>query len=760
MIYELNIFAVVVFAIIVAFTLGISFYLGSKAKSAAGFFAAGGRIHWFVNGVAFAGDYLSAASFLGICGMIAFSGYDGFLYSIGYLAGWIVALFVIAEPLKRMGKYTFADALDSKFNSRAIKLTAAVSTLAVSIFYLIPQMVGAGVLIQPLFGLPHYAGVLLVGVVVIVIVVTAGMVSTTYVQFLKGSLLVVFSAVLTVMILNRGFNIDESQSENLRPYEATREEFREPIPGEELVEPTGEWKKHNYIRFRNLKETKKKQVGEVITWVEVKLEDGKTGFLPCQTKTVTADGDVLVNGLPQGRDKGETDLKPVGFIKSLPPGDSPAEPESENKKSSSKTNAPENSQPETTPGSSLGEPAGSNLGQPGKVELGQPGGVDLGAPAKKGSGSESPDPDGAALGAPSGVQLGQPEGNASPDGGDTLGAPGGGDSAAPKATRTKTGPLGPLEFFSTLHDSEVILWGKDVIRNEDGSVTTVYYPKPTPGSEILRPGNHPRFKGIRSDDPTDKLNFLSLMLALFCGTAALPHILIRYYTVKDQASARKSTIVGIGSIGFFYVLTLYLGLGAMTSGAMDVTNSNMAAPLLAKSMKTWLFAVISAIAFTTVLGTVSGLIVASSGAVVHDLMSSVFKIEMNDHAKVRVAKIASVVVGGIAIVLGILFEKMNVSYLVGWAFSVAASANLPALVMLLFWKGTTKQGIASAIFVGMVSSLGWILLSGDTYSQVYGIDASKSIIPFSQPGIVTIPLGFLTLIVVSLMTRKSETAAG
>src|SRR6187401_110101 len=141
-----------VFAVFVAFVLGISFYLGAKAKSAKGYFAAHGQVGWFVNGVAFAGDYLSAASFLGICGMIAFFGYDGFLYSIGYLAGWVVALFVIAEPLKRLGKYTFADALDKKFNSRGIKLVAAISTLAVSVFYLMPQMVGAGVLIKPLLG--------------------------------------------------------------------------------------------------------------------------------------------------------------------------------------------------------------------------------------------------------------------------------------------------------------------------------------------------------------------------------------------------------------------------------------------------------------------------------------------------------------------------------------------------------------------------------------------------------------------------------
>ena len=147
--------AVIVFVLFVALVLGLSFYFARRSKSAAGYYAAGGNIHWSVNGIAFAGDYLSAASFLGICGMIATAGYDGFLYSIGYLAGWIVALFVVAEPMKRLGKYTFTDALDSRFNSRGIQLAAAISTLVVSIFYLIPQMVGAGVLVTPLLGLPH-----------------------------------------------------------------------------------------------------------------------------------------------------------------------------------------------------------------------------------------------------------------------------------------------------------------------------------------------------------------------------------------------------------------------------------------------------------------------------------------------------------------------------------------------------------------------------------------------------------------------------
>jgi cation/acetate symporter len=192
----------------------------------------------------------------------------------------------------------------------------------------------------------------------------------------------------------------------------------------------------------------------------------------------------------------------------------------------------------------------------------------------------------------------------------------------------------------------------------------------------------------------------------------------------------------------------------MTSGALDPTDSNMAAPLLARSISELLFAIISAIAFTTVLGTVSGLILASAGAVTHDLIESIGSIRLTDHERVRLAKLASVVVGVIAIALGILFKELNVSYLVGWAFSVAASANLPALVMLLFWPRTTRQGVVAAVIVGMTSSLAWILLSGDTFASVYGLDRADSPVPFSQPGIVTIPLGFITLVVVSLATRR------
>ncbi|MCH2202096.1 MAG: cation acetate symporter [Fuerstiella sp.] len=645
MIYEAASEAVVLFFLFVGFTLGLSFWLGRKAKSSAGYFAAHGEIPWFVNGIAFAGDYLSAASFLGICGMIAFYGYDGFLYSIGYLAGWIVALFVVAEPMKRLGKFTFADALDARFNSRGIRTAAGISTLAVSIFYLIPQMVGAGVLVQPLLGFEHWQGVLLVGAVVIMIVVTAGMVSTTWVQFLKGSLLVIFSAILTWLILDRGFEVksggeDGYQFTTWKAPRSVLKSYDVPIPelgGRRIVKPEGAWK--DSPEFLRLKDAD----SDRITYWFLESENGveSVNVVEAQSITKQTGQPDLVNGETLGTKKGEAELHPVGFISQLP------------------------------------------------------------------------------------------------------------------NEQKSTGPVGLGSFFSILQNSKVVLWRSKTVKVSDDTTTTVYYQKETPGSHILRPGEHPRFAGIRGTNFWGRLNFISLMLALFCGTASLPHILIRYYTVKDEQSARKSTIVGIASIGFFYILTLYLGLGAMTSGAMDVTNSNMAAPLLARSMNTWLFAAISAIAFTTVLGTVSGLILASAGAVTHDLVNNFRSHPLTDAQQVRVAKIASVFVGGIAIVLGIVFKGLNVSYLVGWAFSVAASANLPALIMILFWRGATRQGVIAAIITGMTSSLGWILLSADTFQKVYGID-SGGYTPFTQPGIVTIPLGFVTLIIVSLLTRDSR----
>jgi cation/acetate symporter len=251
------------------------------------------------------------------------------------------------------------------------------------------------------------------------------------------------------------------------------------------------------------------------------------------------------------------------------------------------------------------------------------------------------------------------------------------------------------------------------------------------------------------------MNFLSLMLALFFGTSALPHILIRYYTVPSQRAARKSTIVAIAAIGFFYILTLYMGLGAMSGGVIDVESSNMSSPLLAKSFGIGIFSIISAIAFATVLGTVSGLIVASSGAIAHDFVDMYLKVEMTDKQKVRAGKLAAFSVGILAILLGIAFKGMNVSFLVGLAFAVAASANLPSILAVIFWKKTTSQGIAASIITGVVSSVGIILLSPSMFER-YGLPKSDAIIPLDNPGIISIPLSIIVLVVVTLVTGKKE----
>jgi cation/acetate symporter len=319
---------------------------------------------------------------------------------------------------------------------------------------------------------------------------------------------------------------------------------------------------------------------------------------------------------------------------------------------------------------------------------------------------------------------------------------------------TETGKLSVFEFLAAITDKETIVrtWKTTSFTDAAGEKVTIYYPHDVSGDRIMRPGLKFKVEGTL----LERLDFLSLMIALFLGTAALPHILIRYYTVPSPSSARKSTIVAIAAIGFFYILTLFMGLGAMVNGSMNPADSNMAAPLLARSFGEMLFAIISAIAFATVLGTVSGLIVAASGAVAHDLFDRYFRIKMDDRQKVLAGKISAFVIGGIAIVLGIIFKGMNVSFLVGLAFAVAASANLPAIIMLLFWKRTTAKGIASSIIVGIVSSLGLIALSPELYT-LYGLNPLDAPIPFNNPGIISIPLSFLTLVVVSLLTQKPKT---
>lgn len=634
MIYVASPLAIGIFVAFVLGVLGMSSFFARKTQSASGYYAAGGSIHWAVNGVAFAGDYLSAASFLGICGMIAFDGYDGFLYSIGYLAGWVVALFLVAEPMKRFGKYTFTDALNYKFNSKGIELASAISTLIVSLCYLIPQMVGAGDLVTPLLGLQHHWGVIIVGIIVIYIVATAGMTSTTYVQFIKGGLLVVFSTILSIAIFMNGISkIPYEGYHDFKTITATVTDGNVTAVDDPtytvagvLADPKKPEKKFVKLQKEGLS-----------TWWSIAEKDGATVLKEALSVTKTADKKELYNGAPKADKR---------FFQ---------------------------------------------VGHAAKIVM---------------------------------------------DGQEV----------------EKTGPIGPFKFLSIVQQSEVVRFSKTLL--EDGTdKVTVYSQNPTPGSDIMRPGL--KFKVDKGSTFMSKLNFVSLMLALFFGTAALPHILIRYYTVPSPKDARKSTIVAIGSIGFFYILTVFMGLGAMLTGVIDLNSSNMSAPLLAKFFGIFIFSCISAIAFSTVLGTVSGLIVAASGAVAHDLLTNYMGLEMTDKGQVTAGKIAAVCIGILAMILGIIFKGINVSFLVGLAFAVASAANLPSILMMLFWKKTTAQGIICSIFVGIVTSLVIILLSPATYVDLYKTTAIAPI-PLDNPGIVAIPLSFLTLVVVSLLTQKEK----
>ncbi len=629
MIYAASPLAVGIFVAFVLGVLGLSSFFARKTQTAQGYYAAGGTIHWGVNGIAFAGDYLSAASFLGICGMIAFDGYDGFLYSIGYLAGWVVALFLVAEPLKRYGKFTFTDALNFKFNSKGIELAAAISTLIVSTCYLIPQMVGAGDLVTPLLGLDHHWGVLIVGVIVIYIVATAGMTSTTYVQFIKGGLLVVFSTILSIAIFVNGINKKPYDSyHDFKSLTATMTDGKVTAVSDAGYTIAGDVKndKGQFIKL---------QKDGMMSWWSLAEKDGVSTLKETLNVTNTADGKVLYNGAPKADQR---------FFQ---------------------------------------------VGHANKIVM---------------------------------------------DGKEV----------------DKTGAVGPIKFLATVNQSEVVRFTKLLVVDGKDKVT-IWKQNITAGSDIMKPGL--KFKVDKGSTFLTKLNFVSLMLALFLGTSALPHVLIRYYTVPSPKDARKSTIVAIGSIGFFYCLTVFMGLGAMLTGVIDVQSSNMSAPLLAKFFGVVLFSCISAIAFSTVLGTVSGLIVAASGAVAHDLITNYMGIQLTDKGQVKAGKISAVCVGIVAMILGIVFKGINVSFLVGLAFAVAAAANLPAIIMMLFWKKTTAHGIVASIFVGIVTSIVIILFSPATYADLYKTTAIAPI-PLDNPGIIAIPLSFITLVVVSLLTQK------
>ncbi len=634
MTYEAAPLAVGLFILFVLAVLGISFYFARRTQNAKDYYAAGGQIHWTINGVAFAGDYLSAASFLGIAGMIAFYGYDGFLYSIGFLAGWMVALFVVAEAIKRRGKYTLSDALDSAFHSRGIQLMAGISALVVSVCYLIPQMVGAGALVTPLMGLPQEVGVILVGIIVIIIVATAGMTSTTYVQFLKGGLLIVFSTILVIAVLANGVSLTPN------------DDFHQPVSLGATLGADGQVQSVDDASYVIVTQREQGNHQLVLldqdglqTWWSVASTEAGAQLKEALSITTSAGGVTLYNGAP----KEDARFFQVGSFARI---------------------------------------------------------------VVDGEEVESLD------------------------------------------------NVGPFQFLAIIQESDILRFTPVKFTYEDENAT-VWVQTVTPGEALMRPGL--RFKIDEGATTLSRLDFISLMLALFLGTAALPHILIRYYTVRSPRDARKSTLVAIVAIGFFYILTLFIGTGAMVGGVLDVESSNMSAPLLARNFGLLLFTIISALAFATVLGTVSGLIVASCGAVVHDLMDHFLGMNMSENTQVRAGKIVAIIVGAIAIGLGIVFQHANVSFLVGLAFAVAASANLPAIVMMLFWKKTTAKGIVASILTGIVVSLGLIMLSPLMW-DIYGLGAANAPVPLENPGIISIPISFAALVIVSLMTQKDNKA--
>ena len=475
----------------------------------------------------------------------------------------------------------------------------------------------------------------MVGAIVITIVATAGMASTTYVQFLKGAMLIVFSFVLVIAICVRGFNVKPDQGGRV-PFHHYATLVAEETGGKLIVAEPG----YSVLEVQEVKAAKssfaKLAKDGQENWWYVSHTDKGVALKETECTVTPKDGPKLINGLPASP---QNQLRQVGNIEQFR----------------------------------------------GAAE----------APA---------------------------------------------------------GSVSPTGFLAALTDKDTIVrrWKDAAFTDKDGAKVQVFYPVSTPGNLLMRPGQKFKVQGT----PLEKFDFVSLMLALFLGTAALPHILIRYYTVPNPASARKSTIVAIAAIGFFYILTLFMGLGAMVSSVINPADSNMAAPLLARSFGDLLFAVISAIAFATVLGTVSGLIVAASGAVAHDLMDRFLNLKMDDRQKIKAGKISAFVVGAMAIVLGILFKGMNVTFLVGLAFAVAASGQSAGHSDAAVLEEDHRQRDHRQHLHGRGQLAGPDRILRRTFTSSMGWTPRPPPSRSAIPGIVSIPLSFITLVLVSLMTPK------
>ena len=501
----LNIAAIVMFFIFVGFTLGITVWASKQNKSTKDYYTAGGGISGFQNGLAIAGDYMSAASFLGISAMVFTSGYDGLIYSTGFLVGWPIVLFLVAERLRNLGKFTFSDVAAYRLGQTPVRLFAASGAILVVIFYLIAQMVGAGKLIELLFGLDYIYAVILVGVLMVCYVLFGGMLATTWVQIIKAVMLLSGATFMSFMIL-----------------------------------------KHAGFSF----ETMFKQATDI-------------------------------------------------------------------------------------------------------------------------------------------------------------------------------------------HEK---------------------------GTHILGPG--PLVK-----NPIDAI---SLGMALMFGTAGLPHILMRFFTVPDAKEARKSVFVATGLIGYFYLLTFIIGFGAIIFVTKDnphffhqvmkegksvyelIGGNNMAAIHLSEALGGNLFlGFISAVAFATILAVVAGLALSGASAVSHDIYASVIrKGEATQQEEMRVSKMTTLALGVLSIIFGVMFESHNVAFMVGLAFAIAASANFPVLMLSMFWKNLTTRGAVAGGFTGLILALVLIVLGPTVWVSV--LHHEKAIFPYGNPAIFSIPAAFIVGWLVSILDNSEQ----
>jgi len=489
-----NAIAIASFLGFVLITLAITYWAARRTRTSAEFFAAGGSVSAAQNGFALAGDYMSAASFLGIAGLVSMSGFDGLIYSVGWLVGWPVITFLIAEPLRNLGKYTFADVVAYRLRQRPVRIAAAISTLTVVTFYLIAQMVGAGELVHLMFGLPYRAAILIVGGVMLLYVLFGGMIATTWVQIIKACLLLLGATLLAVLVL-----------------------------------------------------------------------------------------------------------------------------------------------------------------------------------AKFG--------------------------------------------------------MNPLALFAAARDR----YGEGVL---------------APGAIVANP-----------------LEAISLGIALMFGTAGLPHILMRFYTVPDAQTARRSVAYATSLIGFFYLVTFILGFGASVLVGREAIGGvakggNMAAPLLAEVLGgTGFLGFISAVAFATILAVVAGLTLSGAAALAHDLWGHVVrKGKIVEAETMAVARLATVGLAVVAVGLGIVFQGQNVAFMVGLAFSIAASANFPALLLSMTWRRFTTRGAVASMVTGTVSTIVLILLSPTVWKDL--LKHPEPILALKNPGVITVPLAFVVGILVSLASREPDAETG